>query len=184
MALAGVWEETFPFRALRGFVWVDTLVKTPAWRRRHSRRACFPDHGRGGAAEGALPAHHSGCWGARATRRGLCRNSVHKCPKTAPRDRFRQSVYTPASPHGRSFDRAGLRVPRVGDHHVRRQLESKTHALAGQTPPVLRLKAARRKTGGVVGHTAFERVCCVRRCHARSERYSWTTTTSPISVRS
>ena len=26
------------------------------------------------------------------------RNSVHKCPKTAPRGRFRQSVYTPASP--------------------------------------------------------------------------------------
>ena len=51
----------------------------------------------------------------------------------------------------------------------RRWLESKTHALAGQTPPVLRLKAARYKTGGVVGHTAFERVCCVRRCHARSE---------------
>ena len=51
----------------------------------------------------------------------------------------------------------------------RRWLESKTHALAGQTPPVLRLKAARYKTGGVVGHTAFERVCCARRCHARSE---------------
>ena len=26
------------------------------------------------------------------------RNSVHECPKTAPRGRFRQSVYTPASP--------------------------------------------------------------------------------------
>ena len=51
----------------------------------------------------------------------------------------------------------------------RRWLESKTHALAGQTPPVLRLKAARHETGGVVDHTAFERVCCVRRCHARSE---------------
>ena len=27
-----------------------------------------------------------------------CRNSVHKCPKTAPRGHFSQSVYTPASP--------------------------------------------------------------------------------------
>ena len=53
MALAGVWEETFPFRALRGFVWVDTSVKTPAWRRRHSRRACFPGQGRGGPPKGA-----------------------------------------------------------------------------------------------------------------------------------
>ncbi len=26
------------------------------------------------------------------------RNSVHKCPETAPRGRFRRSVYTPASP--------------------------------------------------------------------------------------
>ena len=41
------------------------------------------------------------------------RNSVHKCPKTAPRGHFRQSVYTPASPtHARSRDRAGPRVPR------------------------------------------------------------------------
>ena len=53
MTLAGVWEETFPFRALRGFVWVDTSVKTPAWRRRHSRRACFPGQGRGGPPKGA-----------------------------------------------------------------------------------------------------------------------------------
>ena len=30
-------------------MWVDTSVKTPTWRRRHSRRACFPDQGRGGA---------------------------------------------------------------------------------------------------------------------------------------
>ena len=28
-------------------------------------------------------------------------NSVHKCPETAPRGRFRRSVYTPASPPGR-----------------------------------------------------------------------------------
>ena len=53
------------------------------------------------ATEGALPAHHGG-WGARATRRNsrrsLRRNSVHKCPKTAPRGHFRRSVYTPASP--------------------------------------------------------------------------------------
>ena len=79
-------------------MWVDTPVKTPAWPRRHSRRACFPGQGRGGPPRGALSAHHGGCWGARATRRSSRRNSVHKCPKTAPRGRFRQSVYTPASP--------------------------------------------------------------------------------------
>ena len=28
------------------------------------------------------------------------RNSVHKCPKTAPRGHFHRSVYTPASPPG------------------------------------------------------------------------------------
>ena len=39
------------------------------------------------------------------------RNSVHKCPKTAPRGRFRRSVYT-LCPHGRSRDRVvGPRVP-------------------------------------------------------------------------
>ena len=39
------------------------------------------------------------------------RNSVHKCPRTAPRGRFRRSVYT-LCPHGRSCDRVGPRVPR------------------------------------------------------------------------
>ena len=48
------------------------------------------------ATEGALPARHGG-WGARATRRNSRRNSVHECPKTAPRGHFRQSVYTPES---------------------------------------------------------------------------------------
>ncbi len=162
MTLAGVWEETFPFRALRGFVWVDTSVKTPAWRRRHSRRACFPGQGRGGPPKGAagtpwrlgrschptqltsqqctqMPQNgsegpfspicvHSCVPGRsrdprvatvytnalkrlretifanlctllrpRPLARSSCRNSVHKCPKTAPRDHFRQSVYTVAS---------------------------------------------------------------------------------------
>ena len=137
------------------------------------------------------------------------RNSVHKCPKTAPRGRFRRSVYTVAYPQtlarpggatgpttsttpwppvmpgpralgpdgpsvscqvhapGRPIVSVAISVPVCV--WCRRWLESKTHALAGQTPPVLRLKAARYKTGGVVGHTAFERVCCARRCHARSE---------------
>ena len=53
------------------------------------------------ATEGAPSARHGG-WGARATRRNSHRssrrNSVHKCPKTAPRGRFRRSVYTSASP--------------------------------------------------------------------------------------
>ena len=33
-----------------------------------------------------------------------CRNSVHKWPRTAPRDRFRRSVYTIVSPPGRPRD--------------------------------------------------------------------------------
>ena len=67
------------------------------------------------ATEGALPAHHGG-WGARATRRNsrrsLRRNSVHKCPKTAPRGHFRRSVYTPASP--RPLARPGGATGRSG----------------------------------------------------------------------
>ena len=35
---------------------------------------------------------------ARASRRRSRHNSVHKCPRTAPKDRFRQSVYTIVSP--------------------------------------------------------------------------------------
>ena len=137
-------------QALRGFVWVDAPVKTPAWRRRHSRRACFPGQGRGGPPRGRC--RHTMAVGALespdATRAAtvytngpkrrreaifvdLCtllrlracpqrRNSVHKWPKTAPRGRFRQSVYTllhphdrsRLHPHGRSRDRAGPRVPR------------------------------------------------------------------------
>ena len=211
--MAGVWEETFPFRALRGFVWVDTSVKTPAWRRRHSRRACFPGQGKGGPPMGAagtpwrlgcschptqLASQQCTQMAQNGVERPFSPICVHSCVPTpvhnvatvytnAPKW-LREAVFanlcTLLRHHGRSRDRAGLRVPRVGDHHIRRQLESKTHALAGQTPPVLRLKAARYKTGGVVGHTAFKRVCYVRRCHARSKRYSWTTTTSPISVRS
>ena len=34
-------------------MWVDAPVKTPAWRRRHSRRVCFPGQGRGGPPRGA-----------------------------------------------------------------------------------------------------------------------------------
>ena len=91
--------------APREFVWANVPMKTPASRRRHSRRACLPDQGRGGHREGAPPARHGG-WGARATwrysrcdsYRDSCRNSVHKCPKTARRGHSRRSVYTPASP--------------------------------------------------------------------------------------
>ena len=129
---------------------------------------------------------------------------VHSCVPGRSRDRAGPRVPRHQQPHGSRDARAlgpdgpsvSCQVHAPGRPIVsvaisvpvcvwcRRWLESKTHALAGQTPPVLRLKAARYKTGGAVGHTAFERVCCVRRCHARSERYSWTTTTSPISVRS
>ena len=62
------------------------------------------------ATEGALPARHGG-WGARATRRNSRRNSVHEWPKTAPRGRF-ADLCTLLRHHGRSRDRAGLRVPR------------------------------------------------------------------------
>ena len=48
-------------------------------------------------AAAPAPARH-GDRGLRSTRRGSRRNSVHKCPKTAPRGRFRRSVYTPLSP--------------------------------------------------------------------------------------
>ena len=40
-----------------------------------------------------VPLRHQG-----APARPPCRNSVHKCPGTAPRGRFRRSVYTIASP--------------------------------------------------------------------------------------
>ena len=86
--------------ALRGFVWVTASAKTPIWQRR-SRRACFSYQARDGHREGALPAHHGG-WGARATRRNsrrsLRRNSVHKCPKMAPRGPILPFVYTIAIP--------------------------------------------------------------------------------------
>ena len=89
---------------LQGFVWVDASAKMPTWQRRRSLRACLPDQA-GGASEEAPPARRGGR-GARATwhssrcnsyRNSRC-NSVHKCPKTAPRGHFDRSVYTPASP--------------------------------------------------------------------------------------
>ena len=75
----------------------------PTWQRRRSLRACLPDQA-GGASEEAPPARRGGR-GARATwhssrcnsyRDSRC-NSVHKCPKTAPRGHFHRFVYTPAS---------------------------------------------------------------------------------------
>ena len=201
-------------------MWVDTPVKTPAWRRRHSRRACFPGQGRGGPPRGRC--RHTMAAGAlvpldatlasqqctqmpqNGSKGPFSPICVHSCVPGRPRDRAGPRVPRHQQPHGSRDARAlgpdgpsvSCQVHAPGRPIVsvaisvpvcvwcRRWLESKTHALAGQTPPVLRLKAARYKTGGAVGHTAFERVCCVRRCHARSERYSWTTTTSPISVRS
>ena len=56
----------------------------------------FPTKGEG-ASEGTPPARHGGR-GPRSTRRSSRRNSVHKCPRTAPRGRSRRSVYTPLSP--------------------------------------------------------------------------------------
>ena len=51
------------------------------------------------------------------------RKSVHKHSKTAPRGRFRRSVYTPDCLHVRSRDRAASRVPRRrrphGPHEAR-----------------------------------------------------------------
>ena len=44
-------------------------------------------------------------WGARATRRSSRRNSVHECPKTAPRGHFHRSVYTPVAPPARATGR-------------------------------------------------------------------------------
>ena len=62
---------------------------------------------------GALPARHGG-WGARATRRNSHRNSVHKRSKTAPRGRFRQSVYTPASPRLSTTSQQCTQMPQTG----------------------------------------------------------------------
>ena len=62
-----------------------TKREGPARRRRHAM-----------AVEALVPP------GAGSSRRNSYRdsrrNSVHKCPKTAPRDHFSQFVYTPASP--------------------------------------------------------------------------------------
>ena len=64
------------------------------------------------SVECAFP--HLGKRGAASRKSALCsrrnRNSVHKCPRTAPRGRFRRSVYT-LCPHDRSCDRVGPRVP-------------------------------------------------------------------------
>ena len=68
-----------------------------------SHRACFPDQGRGDAG---IPwrlshsCHPTQCVSQLASQfaRSSRRNSVHECPKTAPRGRFRRSVYTPAPP--------------------------------------------------------------------------------------
>ena len=65
------------------------------------------------ATEGVLPARHGG-WDARATRRGSRRNSVHECPKTAPRGRFRRFVYTPAFPHLSTTAQQCTRMPQNG----------------------------------------------------------------------
>ena len=73
-----------------------------------SHRACFPDQGGGGHRGGAagIPwrlshsCHPTQCASQLASQlaRSSRRNSVHECPKTAPRGRFRRSVYTPAPP--------------------------------------------------------------------------------------
>ena len=211
-------------------MWVDTPVKTPAWRRRHSCRACFPDQGRGGPPRGALSAHHGG-WGARATRRSSRRNSVHKCPKMASRGRFRQSVYTPASPRLSITSQQCTQMPRNGSerpfspicvhscvptpvHNVatvytnapkrlreavfadlctllrRRRLGGDAHAALAVTQPpthtnsrsLSKLQGTRLGVWSVI-QLSNEFAACVAVTHAAS-RYSWTTTTSPMSVRS
>ena len=69
-----------------------------------SRRACFPDQGRGGHRGGAAGTPWwLGC-SCHLTQLALQLarpsrpNSVHKCPKTARRGHFGQSVYTPDFP--------------------------------------------------------------------------------------
>ncbi len=44
------------------------------------------------------------CVPTRLLAQSSCRNSVHKCPETAPRGHFSQSVYTLASPHDYSHN--------------------------------------------------------------------------------
>ena len=106
--------------APRGFVLVDASAKTPTWRR-YSRGACLPDQARGGYRGGVAGApwwlRHS-CYPtllasqlALQLARPSRRNSVHKCPKTATRGHFHQSVYTSLSPRSlsRSYDRSAGR---------------------------------------------------------------------------
>ena len=82
-----------------------------------ARKLFFPTKGEA-VTEGGVPAVRHGGWGARATRcgsrRNWRRNSVHKCPKTEPRGRFRQSVYTPASPHLSATAQQCTQVPQNG----------------------------------------------------------------------
>ena len=99
-------------RALRGFVWVDTSAKMPTWQRRHSRRARLPDQARGRhrhamAVEALVP---PGAARVAYSYRDSRRNSVHKCPKAAPRGYFSQSVYTPASPRSLARSSRGATV--------------------------------------------------------------------------
>ena len=123
-------------------MWVDTPVKTPAWRRRHSRRACFPGQGRGGPPRGRC--RHTMAVGAlvppdatlaaqqctqmpqNGSKGPFSPICVHSCVFTsvhnvatvytnAPK-RLREAVFadlcTLLSHHGRPRDRVGLRVPR------------------------------------------------------------------------
>ena len=106
--------------ALQGFTWVDALAKMPTWQRRHSLRACLPDQA-GGASEG----HRRHTVAAEAlvppdaarvaySYRDSRRNSVHKCPKTAPRGHFDRSVYTPASPRLSTTAQQCTQTPQSG----------------------------------------------------------------------
>ena len=81
---------------LRGFVWVDVSANRVA-----TVYTNAPKRRRGAVLADLL---------ARSSRR----NSVHKCPKTTPRGRFRQFVYTPASPRLSTTVQQCTQMPRNG----------------------------------------------------------------------
>ena len=92
-------------------------------------------------------------------------NSVHKCPETTPRGRFRRSVYTPASP--RPLARSGRpRVPRRRrplSPRDTRVLGPETHAAGAVTqPPPHTNSQSFRKTDRLTGVLAgAEHLFCV-----------------------
>ncbi len=132
-AVVWPWPQTVAkstyLTALRGFAWVDPSVKTPTWRRRHSRRACFPGQGRGGPPRGRC--RHAMAAGALVPPGATHVATVYTNAPKRLREAIFANLCTLLRHHGRSRDRAGLRVPRHQRPHGPRDaraLGPDTHA--------------------------------------------------------